>query len=137
MGLGARAAEAPWQSRSLNDFIAKPAKDRFILSQYHDGGSPTGFYMIRQGQWKYVHYAGNYPPQLFDMEADPDELNDLGEAPQAEGARATLYGRLTEILDPETVNAEAFADQARLLEAYGGREAVLAMPGFNHTPVGS
>ena len=137
VGLGGRAAEAPWQSRSLKGLIAKPATDRFILSQYHDGGSPTGFYMIRQKRWKYVHYAGNYPPQLFDMEADPDELNDLGEAPQAEGVRAALYGRLTEILDPDAVNAEAFADQARLLETYGGREAVLAMPGFNHTPVGS
>ncbi len=137
VGLKARAAEAPWQSRSLGGFIARPETDRFVLSEYHDGGSPTGFYMIRQGRWKYVHYAGGHAPQLFDMEADPDELSDLGEDPRFEGERAMLYGRLTEILDPEAVNAQAFADQARLLEAYGGREAVLAMPGFNHTPVGS
>ena len=37
----------------------------------------------------------------------------------------------------EVVNAQAFADQAVRLEQLGGREAVLAMPSFNHTPVGS
>ena len=48
-----------------------------------------------------------------------------------------MHGLLTSILDPEEVNAQAFADQAALLEQFGGRESVLAMPRFNHTPVGS
>ena len=48
-----------------------------------------------------------------------------------------MHGILTSILDPEAVNDRAFADQAVLIERYGGREKILAMPGFNHTPVGS
>ena len=37
--------------------------------------------MLRRDRWKYVVYAG-YPPQLFDMEDDPQELIDLsGERP--------------------------------------------------------
>jgi arylsulfatase A-like enzyme len=33
--------------------------------------------MVRTRQWKYVHFE-RYPPQLFDLEADPSELEDLG-----------------------------------------------------------
>ena len=33
--------------------------------------------MVRDARWKYIYYKG-YPHQLFDLEQDPDELNDLG-----------------------------------------------------------
>ncbi len=48
-----------------------------------------------------------------------------------------MQGHLESILDPEAANVQAFADQAAMLESYGEAEAVLAMPSFNHTPVGS
>ena len=135
VGLEVPKAKAPWQSRPLQSFINSPETERFILSEYHDGGSPTGFFMIRQGAWKYVYYAGIQPVQLFNLENDPDELEDLGESPDFENVRALMHEHLTSILDPEKVNAQAFADQAALVEQYGGRETILAMPGFNHTPV--
>ena len=50
--------------------------DRTILSEYHDGRSTTGTFMIRWKNWKYVHYVG-HPPQLFNLKKDPDELADL------------------------------------------------------------
>ena len=34
-------------------------------------------FMIRRGRFKYIHYPG-FAPELFDLEADPDELHDLG-----------------------------------------------------------
>lgn len=128
---------APWQSRALQKFITRPEGDRFILSEYHDGGSPTGFFMIRQGDWKYVYYAGAYPAQLFDLGHDPQETQDLGENPAYAEVRAKLHGFLNQILDPDAVNAQAFAEQARLLEHLGGPEKVLAIQSFNHTPIGS
>ena len=33
-----------------------------------------------QGSFKYVHYAG-MPPQLFDLDADPQETRDLASEP--------------------------------------------------------
>lgn len=135
--LACPAATEPWQSRPLQGFIDAPEAERFILSEYHDGGSPTGFFMIRQGPWKYIFYAGGHPCQLFNLQDDPDELLDLGGAPDHEGVREMMHGFLTSILDPEEINAQAFADQAVLLSSYGGPEKVLAMPSFNHTPVGS
>ena len=69
------------------------------------------------------------------MVSDPDELNDLvSTCPDvvAEGLR-----RLTEIMDPEAVNARAFADQARRVQDLGGTEAILAREMFDYTPADS
>ncbi|MEC8263622.1 MAG: sulfatase/phosphatase domain-containing protein, partial [Pseudomonadota bacterium] len=51
--------------------------DRTVLSEYHDGGSTTGAFMVRWGDWKYVCYPG-MPPQLFNLAEDPSEDHDLG-----------------------------------------------------------
>ena len=40
-------------------------------------------------------------------------------------------------VDPEVANRNAFADQARLIEALGGERAVLESEEFDFTPVGS
>ena len=43
----------------------------------------TSGYMLRRGRWKYIAYGGGYPPQLFDIEKDPEELTDLaGKQPE-------------------------------------------------------
>ena len=91
-------------------------------------------FMIRQEQWKYVYYPG-YPPQLFDLENDPDESIDLGQAAGYEKTRAELEAALREITDPDAVNQAAFASQAALIDALGGREAVLGITDFDHSPV--
>lgn len=49
--------------------------------------------MVRTRQWKYVHWQG-YRPQLFDLDADPDEFRDLGGDPRHDGVRDELRGRL-------------------------------------------
>jgi choline-sulfatase len=89
-----------------------------VLSQFHTYG-PDAFYMLRDGRYKYVYYVGA-PPQLFDLEADPEELTDLGTAPTHERRRAAFEARLRAILDPEAVDKEAKADQARTAERHGG-----------------
>ena len=108
--------------------------DRTVFSEYHDGGSSTGFYMVRWGDWKYIYYAG-MPPQLFNLAVDPDELNDLGQSDSnaAIAARAEGEQRLRDICEPDAVNAEAFADQRRRIDEFGGREACATIK-FNHTP---
>jgi choline-sulfatase len=135
VGLAPRPPVGSWSGRPLQEFVAAPEPGRAILSEYHDGGSPTGITMLRQDRWKYVHYAGGYPAQLFDLDTDPRELTDLGASAGHEEVRRRLEAELRGILDPEAVNARAFADQARLLAAHGGRDAVLAMKSFGHTPL--
>ena len=61
------------------------------------GANDSRAYMIRTADWKYIHYKG-YRPQLFDLRADPDELNDLGESPAHEPERREMHDRLLERL---------------------------------------
>lgn len=124
--------------RSLRAIAREPDDpERTIFSEYHDGGSTTGSFMVRWRDWKYVHYVG-HPPQLFDLAADPDELTDLAQAePDDPAVRAALDDgerRLRAICDPDAVNAKCFADQKRKIEALGGVEACRTAYVFNHTP---
>ena len=135
LGLETMTPPGAWESRPIQDFLDNPEPDRPILSEYHDGGSPTGSFMIRSGEWKYVHYADGSPAQLFNLADDPTESTDLGDDPTHEEKRVELFNILTDILDPEVVNRQAFEDQARLLDLYGGAHEVLSMPSFNHTPL--
>ena len=71
---------------------------RPVISEYHAIGSVAGAFMLRFGRWKYCHYVA-YPPQLFDLEADPGGAGRprrrsatrgdarRGRAPVARGAR--------------------------------------------------
>ena len=137
VGLDDRDNSKDWHGRSLTGFLDTPRPERLVLSEYHDGGSPTGIFMVRYDCWKYVYYAGNNPSQLFDLESDPNELTDLSGSEEHQPVCQRMHEALISMLDPEDVNANAFRDQASLLELLGGRDRVLAMPGFNHTPVGS
>lgn len=111
--------------------------DRTILSEYHDGGSTTGTFMVRWQSWKYVHYVG-YKPQLFDLSADPQELTNLAgdgvNDPRIQDALAEGERRLRAICDPEVVNALCFADQKRRIAELGGEQACRDAFVFNHTP---
>ncbi len=135
-GVALSEADAALPGHSLAAIANGAKPERSILSEYHDGGSPTGYFMVRRDEWKYVHYAGSRP-QLFDLKNDPLEDEDLGESAGHAGVRRDCEALLRDILDPEAVNARAFADQARKVEVLGGRAALLAMEGvhFGFTPL--
>ena len=107
--------------------------ERTVLSEYHGMGSTTGAFAIRVGKFKYVHYA-NYPPQLFDLAADPEEARDLSAEPQFSEALADCEVRLRLLLSPEEVDARAKKRQAEQLQRNGGREAVIARGDLGFSP---
>ncbi len=80
-----------------------------------------------------MHYA-KYPPQLFDLEADPDEVHDLAADPRYAAAREECRRKLYEVCDPEEVDRRARARQAELIRMNGGREAVIRRGDFGFTP---
>ena len=51
-------------------------------ARYELGAAPYECHatMVRDSRWKYIYYQG-FAHQLFDLEQDPDELNDLGRDP--------------------------------------------------------
>lgn len=109
---------------SLIDIAKGDMPDRVVLCEYHAGGSITGAFMIRNGKWKFVYYV-DYPPQLFNLEDDPDELNDLGSDPAHASIRETCEQLMRNVVDPEAASAAAFADQAAHIERHGGVNEIL------------
>jgi choline-sulfatase len=118
---------------SLFDIAGGAKPNRTVLSEYHGMGSSTGAFAVRVGQWKYVHYV-KYPPQLFDLENDPDEIHDLAADPRYREAREECRRKLYEMCDPVEVDRRARARQAELLALNGGREAVIKRGDFGFTP---
>ena len=124
---------------SLRQLAQEPDDDdRTVLCEYHDGGSTTGAFMVRWGDWKYVCYPG-MQPQLFNLADDPLEDHDLGTdvSPRAAAARAEGAARLAAICDADDVNRQCFADQAARIEALGGIDVCRNAHLFNHTPTPS
>ena len=123
-----------WPGQNLAAIAnAAPDRSRTVFSEYHDGGSTTGAFMVVWDEWKLVWYSGR-KPQLFNLDLDPGEYDDRADDPDAAAALAEGKKRLFDICDPEAVSAMAFADQRAHIEALGGTEACLNTFVFNATP---
>jgi choline-sulfatase len=135
VGVEVGEVESAWQGRPLQSFIDSAEPERVVISEYHDGGSPCGSYMLRKGQLKLVYFAEGNPPLLFDLQRDPRELSNLADNPAHAQSLQQLIQELYQILDPQAVNELAFADQGKMIESLGGMEKIQAMRSFNHTPL--
>jgi len=91
------------------------------LGTYHGHDAMTGQYMVRKGDYKYIHHVG-LPPQLFDLANDPDELDDLGQADTHTDVRAELEADLRREFDPESVHTEAMRFQRERFRAWLDRD---------------
>jgi arylsulfatase A-like enzyme len=79
------------EGRSLMPLLhgEKPAWRRYAIAEYDYSVSPTAvqlkteprdarLFMVTNKHWKYIAAIG-HRPMLFDLQNDPDELNDLGD----------------------------------------------------------
>jgi len=127
-GTGARPGRPLQEILAAADDPARP-----VFSEYHAAGAVSGAFMLRAGRYKYIHYEG-FAPELFDLTDDPEETADLATArPQVV---REMHAALREICDPAAVNAQAFADQAALIESVGGvaRALKIGAPGATPAP---
>ena len=88
------------------------------FAEYHGGLMnialpPLRHRMVRRGPHKLVWYDG-YPPQLFDLEADPDELDDLAGSDKHREVRDALLARALDGWDPDALRER----QARRAERH-------------------
>jgi choline-sulfatase len=127
MGLDPALVLPNADGRSLLDIAAaRVEQERIVFSEYHAVGSNTAAYMLRKGRWKY-HYYVRQQPELFDLDADPEETNDLAASNAHAAILAMMERELRKICDPEATDREAKLDQVALIERLGGQDAVFNM----------
>src|SRR5580704_9027745 len=131
-GVAREAADRDLPGLPLDE-VVRTAPKRTILCEYHAAGAATGAFMIRKGPFKYVYYAG-MPPQLFDLDSDPQENRDLAREPGYQGLVEDCEHELRRVVDPDAADALAKADQRARIAAFGGREAILQRGSFGHSP---
>ncbi len=120
--------------KPLSQIAAEPTDaDRPILSQYHAVGAVSGAFMLRKGRWKLNWYVG-FPPELFDLQNDPEELCDLAADENHADTLRALEAELRQQIDVDAANAQAFADQAAMIEGYGGPEKAMTLGAPAATP---
>jgi hypothetical protein len=91
----ARSPSAPWLDETVSEYCTDE-------SPAWTGGMAVQTRMLRQGRWKLNYYHG-YDPQLFDLEADPAEQDDLGTSRAHATVRQGMLHRLLADWDPEAV----------------------------------
>lgn len=94
-----------------SDWVGQPLQgmpdsddQRVVFSEYHGHGVRHSAFMVRRGKWKYIHHV-EAPHQLFDLDRDPDELQNVYGAFPA--VATDLEGALRAICDPEGENDRA------------------------------
>jgi arylsulfatase K len=109
-----------------------------VLSEYHDATSCASWFMLREGDRKYIAYVG-YDPQLFNLAEDPDEIHDLVNVQPARAAE--MDRKLRRVVDYEAVAGKVRAyDQTSFRawraeqQAAGEYESTMARihSGWNH-----
>jgi choline-sulfatase len=107
--------------------------DRVAFCEYYAAAADRAAFMIRKGKYKYIHYVG-YEPELFDLEADPEELESLAADPAYKTVVDDYHAILCGIVDPDAADEAAYAAQTALVDANGGREALITRGKYEGTP---
>lgn len=91
----AKDASAPWVNETYSEYCTDTVP-------YWTGGRAVQQRMIRSGRWKLIAYD-NEPLQLFDLQDDPDELENLAEKTQHADLRNSLLKKLFDGWDAESI----------------------------------
>ena len=108
----------PWtDGQNLVPLAKGTERTEPVAVEYAAEASYAPLVSLRYGKWKYNRCALD-PDQLFDLEADPHELNNLADDPAHAGTLQTLRAKSEARWNLETFDAEVRASQARRWVVY-------------------
>lgn len=102
----------PVDGRSLLPHLTGNGGHDEVIGEYLGEGAIAPLLMIRRGRYKFVHTAPD-PDQLFDLEADPLELNNLAEDPAHLDLCKQFRNEVASRWDYERMHGEVIASQRR------------------------
>lgn len=107
--------------------------ERQLFAEYHATGTTGGSFVLRQGKFKLILHA-DHASQLFDLEEDPDEMEDLAGLTDHQDLLVSMVEKLKKICDPAAVDLAAKAAQSAKVEQFGGRQALIEEGALVYTP---
>lgn len=102
----------PIDGRSLLPHLTGNGGHDEVIGEYLGEGAIAPLLMIRRGRYKFVHTAPD-PDQLFDLETDPLELNNLAESPAYQELCKEFRNEVASRWDYEQMHNEVIASQRR------------------------
>ncbi|MBO9395497.1 sulfatase-like hydrolase/transferase [Shimia sp. R9_2] len=126
----------------------KETTDRaFVICEYDYSASPIAtrlnasvrdavLFMVATKDWKLIHCEGGYPPLLFDLVNDPNELTDLGQSAEHAEIIATMYDHLftwTRRQSQRTTRSEEQLNEMRTKS--GGKGVVIGIYDESDAPL--
>ncbi|MDG4889563.1 MAG: choline-sulfatase [Mesorhizobium sp.] len=112
------AAIAPWtDGQSLLPLLGGKPRTAPVLMEYAAEGSYAPLAAIRDGKYKFVHCELD-APQLFDLEADPLERNNLADEPANAALVAAFMEKVRARWDMAAFDAAVRESQARRWVVY-------------------
>jgi choline-sulfatase len=108
----------PWtDGMSLVSMMNGVARTEPVLMEYAAEGSYAPIVGIREGKWKYIHCMLD-PDQLFDLDTDPLELDNLADDPDFAEVVALFRRKREERWDMGAFDAAVRESQARRWVVY-------------------
>jgi choline-sulfatase len=102
--------QTPVDGRSLLPELEGKAVSTPVYSEHIDGGTLAPRVMVREGDMKLV-YSLAYPNQLYDLAADPAEMDDLSGKDEYRAFEDQLVERVKANWDLEALSREVYANQ--------------------------
>lgn len=112
--IGGGAVSLPCDGESLCPALRGERTRDLAICDYYGIGPCVPHRMVRQGRFKLV-YTHGAPDLLFDLEADPDELENLAGDPAHSETLARLKATLLDGWDPDDINRRIRTSQAERL----------------------
>jgi choline-sulfatase len=90
---------------------------QFAYSESLSEGNPTGSFMIRKGDWKYIHFS-YYDDYLFNIKEDRQEKINRINDPAVQEIVNDLKRLMHQQVNPEELTEKAFAAQEKMLNDF-------------------
>jgi len=100
----------PVDGTSLVPLLEGASSQGEVLAEYMGEGAIAPMFMIRRGRYKYVVSQPD-PPQLFDLEADPNELVNLATDPDCSETATAFANEVVRRWDSAAINEQVLASQ--------------------------